>query len=77
MRDGFFSRLPALYLVIGGAWSLLLNVGAALSGAPSAFIALSGGAPPTDKVVTVLGVLFRQILLWPIDVLEKMGPLAP
>jgi hypothetical protein len=72
MRDGFFSRLPTLYLVIGGAWSLLLNVGAALSGAPSAFVALSGGAAPTDKVIAVLGVLFRQIALWPLDVLEKL-----
>lgn len=76
MRDGFLSKAIRIYLVIGGAWCLLINVGAAISGAPSAFEVVTGGASAADKIITVLLTLGHQILLWPMDVYDKMGRIS-
>lgn len=76
MRENFFHRALSAYVVIGGVWCFLVNAGAAITGTPSAFLVLTGGASLPDKIFEVLRALGGQILLWPLDVYDKMGRIA-
>ena len=60
------------YLVCGALWCLIINVHAAVTGAPSPLIAASGPSTGMGKAIDVAQVLLSQIGLWPVGVWEKI-----
>jgi len=60
------------YLVCGALWCLIVNVHAAVTGAPSPLIAAAGPSTGMAKAVDVAQVLTQQIALWPLDVWENI-----
>jgi hypothetical protein len=73
VRDGGgLPKLVVSYIAIGFLWSFLINVGTAVSGGPSAFVVVTGGAPIATKAVAVLGIVGRQVLLWPVELYERV-----
>jgi hypothetical protein len=72
MRGGFLPRAVVAYVAIGFLWSFLINVGAAVTGAPSAFVAVTGSATLATKAQAVLAIVGRQVLLWPVELYERV-----
>jgi len=73
MREGGgLSRAVVAYLAIGFLWSFLINVGAAITGAPSAFVVVTGSASVGTKALAVLGIVGRQVLLWPVELYHRV-----
>ena len=73
MRES--SGLPKFvvsYIAIGFLWSFLINVGTAVSGGPSAFVVLTGSASIATKAMAVLGIVARQVLLWPVELYQRV-----
>jgi len=60
------------YLVCGGLWCLVINVHAAVTGAPSPLIAAAGPSTGMAKAFDVAQVLLSQIVLWPLELWEKI-----
>ena len=60
------------YLVCGALWCLIVNVHAAVTGAPSPLIAASGPSTGMAKAVDVAQVLLSQIGLWPLELWQKV-----
>ena len=73
MREGGgLMRLVVIYLAVGFLWSFLVNVGAAVTGAPSAFVVVTGSASIGAKALAVLGIVGQQVLLWPVDLYHRV-----
>ena len=72
MRESGLPKLVVGYVAIGFLWSCLVNIGAAVTGAPSAFVVMTGSASIATKAIGVLEVVARQVLLWPVDVYHKV-----
>jgi hypothetical protein len=72
MREGFLPRAVVVYLAIGFLWSFLINVGAAITGAPSAFVVVTGAASIGTKALAVLGIVGGQVLLWPMELYHRV-----
>ncbi|MGH7731116.1 MAG: hypothetical protein ACRENJ_07690 [Candidatus Eiseniibacteriota bacterium] len=60
------------YLVLGALWCFIINVHAAVTGAPSALIAASGPSTGMAKAIDVAQVLLGQIVLWPLDLWSRI-----
>ena len=60
------------YLVCGALWCLVINIHAAVTGAPSPLIAASGPSTGMAKAIDVAQVLARQIGLWPLEFWQKV-----
>jgi len=60
------------YLVCGALWCLIINVHAAVTGATSALVAASGPSTGMAKAFDIAQVLLRQIVLWPLELWEKI-----
>jgi hypothetical protein len=72
MRGGFLPRAVVTYVAIGFLWSFLINVGAAVTGAPSAFVSVTGSATVATKAQAVVEIVGRQVLLWPVELYERV-----
>jgi len=72
MRESGLPKLVVVYVAIGFLWSFLVNVGAAVSGAPSAFVEVTGSASIGTKALGVLDIVGRQVLLWPVDLYHRV-----
>jgi hypothetical protein len=72
MRSGSLGKLVASYLATGGLWCFLINIGNALSGAPSAFMVVTGGASAQTKLLAVLRIVGEQVLLWPMQLYDRV-----
>ena len=70
-RGGGFGRWIRIYVGLGVIWCLVTNLIATLTGTASAFLpagTLAGG----DKLIAVVKIAARQVLLWPMDIYEKV-----
>jgi hypothetical protein len=72
MRESGLPKIAVFYVAIGFLWSFLVNVGAAITGAPSAFVVVTGSASIGTKAIAVLGIVGRQVLLWPVDLYHRV-----
>lgn len=73
MRErGGFSKAVVAYVAIGFLWSFIVNVGAAVTGAPSAFMVVTGSASMPAKAMAVLGIIAKQVLLWPLELYQRV-----
>lgn len=72
MRDSGLGKLVVMYVAIGFLWAFLINVGAAVSGAPSAFVVVTGSASIPTKALAVLGIIGHQVLLWPVELYDRV-----
>jgi hypothetical protein len=71
MRGGSFGKLVSTYLAMGGLWCLYVSLENALTGTPSEFLVLSGGASALTKLFVVLRVVGDQVLLWPLHFYDR------
>ena len=60
------------YFVFGILWCVITNVHAGVTGAPTALVAASGPSTGLDKALDVARVLGGQIVVWPLDVWNKI-----
>ena len=73
MRErGGLSKALVTYVAIGFLWAFIVNVGAAVTGAPSAFVVLGGAGSVPAKAAAVVGIIGRQVLLWPVELYERV-----
>ena len=72
MRNLDLSKYLRLYLGLGAFWCLMTNLIAALTGATSPVMAAAGASAGGAKVVAVALGIGRQILLWPLEVYERV-----
>ena len=72
MRGGFLPKAIVTYVAIGFLWSFLINVGAAVTGAPSAFVAVTGSGSIATKAQAALQIIGHQVLLWPAELYERV-----
>jgi len=72
MQTGSAMAWLRTYLALGALWSVLTNVHAGMTGAPSALVAASGPSTGIAKAIGIAVVLVRQVSLWPVDLWEKV-----
>ena len=72
MRGVDLSKFVRLYLALGVLWCLMTNLMAGLTGAISPVMAAAGASAGGAKVVAVALGIGRQVLLWPLEVWERV-----
>jgi len=71
MRSDDFSRWIRVYLGLGVIWCLLTNLINTFTGAASAFLAATAYTG-SARWIEVLKIIARQVLLWPLDIYERV-----
>lgn len=69
---GSLSGWIRTYLVAGVLWCVIVNVHAAVTGAPFPLMAASGPSTGMAKAVDVAGIVAREVALWPFDVWDSV-----
>ena len=72
MRRLDLSKFVRLYLSLGALWCLMTNLMAGLTGATSPVMAAAGASAGLGRAWAVAVGIVRQILLWPLELWERM-----
>jgi hypothetical protein len=65
-------RFVRVYLGLGAAWCLMTNLIAMMTGATTPVMAAAGPHAGVAKLIAIAVAVFRQVLLWPLEIYERV-----